>query len=80
MNVTVDRDKCCGAGLCVLQAPEVFGQDEDRIVMLLQPQPAEHHRDAVAEAVKVCPMQVIELSEPEPSSSVLSESTQRGSA
>ena len=36
MKVTVDEDKCCGAGTCVLLAPDVFDQrDEDGIVVLL---------------------------------------------
>jgi ferredoxin len=61
MNVTVDEDKCCGAGQCVLRAPEVFAQREDRIVMLLQPEPAEHLRAAVVEAVGACPMGAIEV-------------------
>ena len=29
MKVTVDQDKCCGAGQCVLLAPQVFGVSED---------------------------------------------------
>lgn len=41
MKLTVDQDKCCGAGACVLSAPEVFDQrDEDGIVTLLTPNPA----------------------------------------
>ena len=62
MNVTVDEDKCCGAGQCALRAPEVFAQREDRIVMLLEPTPHEQHRDAVLDAVEACPMGAITLS------------------
>ncbi|HWC79334.1 MAG TPA: ferredoxin [Pseudonocardiaceae bacterium] len=63
MNVTVDQDKCCGAGSCVLAAPEVFDQrDEDGIVELLQSQPAAEHQDAVREAANVCPASAIALS------------------
>ena len=55
MKVTVDEDKCCGAGTCVLVAPDVFDQrDEDGIVILLDARPAEHHA-AVRESVQVCP-------------------------
>ena len=33
MKITVDEEKCCAAGQCVLIAPEVFDQrDEDGIV------------------------------------------------
>lgn len=27
MEIQLDRDKCIGSGLCVLTAPDVFGQD-----------------------------------------------------
>ncbi|MDX3566844.1 ferredoxin, partial [Streptomyces scabiei] len=41
MKVRVDETRCCGAGSCVLIAPEVFDQrDEDGIVALLTPTPA----------------------------------------
>lgn len=40
MKITVDEEKCCGAGQCVLIAPEVFDQrDEDGIVVLLDAEP-----------------------------------------
>ncbi|EME53077.1 ferredoxin [Amycolatopsis decaplanina] len=29
MRLEVDRERCVGAGMCVLTAPEVFGQDEE---------------------------------------------------
>lgn len=60
MNVTVDEEKCCGAGQCVLLAPEVFDQrDDDGIVVLLSPEPAEEHHAAVREAAAVCPAAAI---------------------
>ncbi|AWW40818.1 ferredoxin [Streptomyces sp. AS58] len=56
MKVIVDHDKCCGAGNCVLSAPEVFDQsDQDGTVLLLDPEPAEEHRSAVEDAVTACP-------------------------
>ncbi|MFI6740595.1 ferredoxin [Nonomuraea sp. NPDC050451] len=62
MNVTVDTDKCCGAGSCVLLAPEVFDQGEDDgIVILLDPSPAEPLHAAVREAADVCPAAAITL-------------------
>ncbi|MFJ2581888.1 ferredoxin [Kitasatospora aureofaciens] len=37
MQVSVDRDRCCSSGLCALNAPEIFDQDEqDGRVMLRQ--------------------------------------------
>ncbi|MCA2223357.1 ferredoxin [Nonomuraea aurantiaca] len=64
MKVIVDEDKCCGAGQCVLIAPEVFDQrDEDGIVILLEPEPAADRHSAVREAAAVCPGAAIELTE-----------------
>ncbi|TYB57769.1 ferredoxin [Nonomuraea sp. PA05] len=64
MRVTVDEDKCCGAGSCVLVAPEVFDQrDDDGIVVLLNAEPGEDQHAAVREAAVVCPGAAIEVSE-----------------
>lgn len=64
MRITVDEDKCCGAGQCVMIAPEVFDQrDEDGIVALLDPEPGEEHHAAVREAASVCPASAIQTEE-----------------
>ncbi|MDA2806783.1 ferredoxin [Nocardiopsis suaedae] len=64
MNITVDEDKCCGAGQCVLITPEVFDQrDEDGIVVLLDAAPGEEHHDAVRESAQVCPAAAITVDE-----------------
>ncbi|MFC3996013.1 ferredoxin [Nocardiopsis sediminis] len=64
MKISVDEDKCCGAGQCVLLAPEVFDQrDDDGIVVLLDAQPDEGHHAAVREAADVCPAAAIALDE-----------------
>lgn len=56
MELHVDRERCIGAGMCVLTAPEVFDQDEDDgLVLLLETPPAPGHEDAVQEATKACP-------------------------
>lgn len=62
MRITVDTDICCGAGQCVLAAPEVFDQrEEDGIVVLLTEHPAaELHADVEA-AAQVCPAGAIVL-------------------
>lgn len=66
MKVRVDEDKCCGAGTCVLLAPEVFDQrDDDGIVVLLQDQPPANLHAAVREAADVCPATAIQLIESE---------------
>jgi ferredoxin len=64
MKVEVDPDKCCGAGTCVLVAPDVFDQGEDDgIVILLDAQPSADLHAAVREAASVCPAAAIMLSE-----------------
>lgn len=64
MKITVDEPKCCGAGQCVLAAPEVFDQrDEDGIVILLDAVPAEAEHAHVREAAQLCPAAAILIEE-----------------
>jgi ferredoxin len=64
MKITVDEVKCCGAGQCVMVAPEVFDQrDEDGVVVLLEAEPPADLHAAVQEAASVCPAAAIELDE-----------------
>jgi ferredoxin len=64
MKVTIDRDRCIGAGQCVMNVPEVFDQDEDSgTVVLLQEAPAAALRDEVKRAVRSCPARVIDIDE-----------------
>ena len=65
-RVTIDRSKCAGAGLCALNAPKVFDQDdEDGLVVVLDPEPPEELHDAVEDAVRLCPNSVITFGEEE---------------
>nr|WP_175607833.1 ferredoxin [Peterkaempfera bronchialis] len=60
MKVTIDRDRCCGSGQCVLTVPAVFDQSEDDGLVLLrrdQPEPALHPDVRLAAAL--CPAGVI---------------------
>ncbi|BCK67386.1 ferredoxin [Streptomyces libani subsp. rufus] len=64
MKITVDEVKCCGAGQCVLLAPEVFDQrEDDGIVILLDAEPPAEQQAAVRESAGVCPAAAIQLSE-----------------
>lgn len=64
MKVTVDQEKCCAGGNCVVLAPDVFDQrDEDGVVVLLTDTPPAALHDAVREAADVCPAAAIFLSE-----------------
>ncbi len=63
MHVEVDLDKCCCSGNCVLVAAEVFDQDDDGVVILLQENPSIELREKVLEAIMVCPVNAISLIE-----------------
>ena len=59
-RVEADRDRCIGAGMCVLTAEEVFDQDDDGVVVVLPGRSAAAdvppaHAAAVARAVASCP-------------------------
>jgi ferredoxin len=54
-DVEVNRDVCIGAGMCVMNAPEVFDQDDDGIVVVLEPDVSAEHAQAAARAVASCP-------------------------
>jgi ferredoxin len=61
MQVSVDTDKCIASGGCVFACPEVFDQDDEGIVVLLQTNPSEELRDKVNEAIDACPAAVISV-------------------
>jgi ferredoxin len=55
MRIAADRDRCIGAGMCVLTAEEVFDQDDEGIVVVLDTEVPAGQEDAVARAVASCP-------------------------
>jgi ferredoxin len=62
VKISIDFDKCCGAGQCVLAAPEVFDQGEDDgVVILLDANPSADQYENVRQAAAVCPASVIEV-------------------
>ncbi|WP_416975746.1 ferredoxin [Streptomyces sp. 4F14] len=63
MKITVDEELCCASGLCTVQAAEVFDQDDDGIVILLNEAPGPEHYDAAREAAAVCPAAAIRITE-----------------
>ncbi|MFF4359297.1 ferredoxin [Streptomyces sp. NPDC001604] len=65
-HLRIDRERCIGAGMCALTAPEVFDQDpDDGRVLLLHTEPTTAHRAAARMAAGVCPSGAIALGEPE---------------
>lgn len=62
MKVFVHKDKCVGAGQCMVAAPEVFDQNpEDGVVILLQANPLPELHANVREAAWLCPAVAIEI-------------------
>lgn len=61
MSVVVQTSACVGAGQCALVAPDVFDQDDDGIVLLLEPDPEGADLDAATRAVRLCPARAISL-------------------
>ncbi|KUO02942.1 ferredoxin [Streptomyces caeruleatus] len=67
MRLRVDRERCIGAGMCALTAPEVFDQDlEDGHVLLLHTEPPRAQTTAARMAAGACPSGAITLHEPDP--------------
>lgn len=65
-RLRVDRERCIGAGMCALTAPEVFDQDpDDGRVLLLQAEPPAGLRAGAQTAAGVCPSGAITCHEPE---------------
>lgn len=64
-RLSVDRERCVGAGMCALTAPAVFDQDdEEGLVVLRRPAPAPEHQAAARLAVGLCPAGAITLNPP----------------
>lgn len=64
MHITIDETKCCGAGQCVLAAPDLFDQrEDDGIVILLNAHPPVEQYAQAREAAAVCPAALIDVQE-----------------
>jgi ferredoxin len=62
-RLSVDRDACRGAGQCAYNAPALFDQDEEGLVVLVNPAPARDQLPRARRAVRACPNGVIALNE-----------------
>jgi ferredoxin len=63
VKIEANRDVCIGAGNCVLAAEDVFDQDDDAIVVVLQEQPSADQETEVRNAVAQCPSGALSLVE-----------------
>lgn len=61
MAIVANTDACVGAGQCALVAPDLFDQDDDGIVLLLEPHPEGAQIDAATRAARLCPARAITL-------------------
>lgn len=62
MRISIDTEKCVGAGQCVLAAPEIFSQrDDDGIVVLLCEEPPPELAASAREAAELCPAVAIHV-------------------
>jgi ferredoxin len=62
MEIVTARERCIGAGQCVLNAPDVFDQDDEGTVVVLDTHPTAEQEPTVRAAEHACPAHVITLS------------------
>ena len=60
-RVSADRELCIQAGNCVMVASDVFDQDDDGIVDILQDEVTGDEAARAAEAVRLCPASALSL-------------------
>ncbi|MDI2032313.1 ferredoxin [Saccharopolyspora sp. TS4A08] len=58
-QIVVDTEKCVGAAQCVLSAPDLFDQDDDGFVLVLEENPAGELARSATTAATLCPSQAI---------------------
>ncbi|GIJ79446.1 ferredoxin [Micromonospora phaseoli] len=61
IRLTVEPDRCLGAGHCVRLVPEVFDEDDHGTVVLLVGEPDSDRLPAVREAAQLCPNRAISI-------------------
>lgn len=63
MKILADRDVCIGAGNCVLAAENVFDQDDDAMVVVLDEAPEGADAQKARDAVGSCPSGALSIEE-----------------
>jgi len=61
MRIHIAPEKCIASGGCRRAAPQLFGQDDDGVVTLLDPAPARADQAAARQAAITCPAAVIAI-------------------
>jgi ferredoxin len=62
VHIEADRELCVGAGNCVLTLPDVFDQDDEGLVDVLDPDPPDEQGELVGRAVRLCPSGALRIS------------------
>lgn len=63
MKIEANRDICAASGQCASVATALFDQDDDGIVVLLTPEPAEGEEPLARRAATLCPSGAIRVIE-----------------
>ena len=58
-QVTIDRDRCIGSGLCLLYAPGTFEHDESTKAVLIEG--SNDDLETVKIAIEACPTRALRL-------------------
>ncbi len=61
MHVSADKETCAVSSVCVYRVPQVFDQDEDGAVEIIDANPPAELHDAVRSAARGCPTRSIHL-------------------
>ncbi|MEV4561329.1 ferredoxin [Kitasatospora sp. NPDC049285] len=61
VRISVDRTRCVGSGQCVMTAPELFDQDDDGFIVVLDPEPGPDLLVGARTAAQLCPGSVVTL-------------------
>lgn len=65
MRVKANSETCTVSSLCVYKAPNVFDQDDEGHVVLLDADPPTDQYDAVRNAVRSCPTRSLSIDDNE---------------
>jgi ferredoxin len=61
LRLIVDGDRCCGAGLCAQELPQVFDQGEDAVVVVLDENPPQGLAERLEDVAFACPSGAIRV-------------------
>jgi ferredoxin len=62
-EVTVDRERCLGSGMCIVYAPGTFAHDAEAKAVVVNP--SGDPLDAIRNAVEACPTSALHIDEGE---------------